>query len=367
MTNKLVVANLRHRPIRTLLSVIAVGVQVTMILTLVGLSYGMFDDSSRRAQGVGADILVKAPSASLLSFSGAPMPESMVDYFRRQPHVEDALGNVVYGIPGGFMAVTGLDLKAFQRFNGGFRYLEGGPFQGPNDIVVDDLYRREKKLHIGSYINVINHPLRVVGIIASGKLTRLAVPIKTLQELTSNVGKVSQIWLKVDNPANVDAVISHLKATPELAGYNIWSMAQLQAYYSVDNIPMLKAFIYVVMGISTVVGFLVVFLSMYTAVLERTREIGVLKALGASPGYIMRILFRETFLLAVIGWMVGIGFTYGTRWLILTLIPATLTQQIVYIWWPIAGAIAIAGALLGALYPGLKAARQDAIEALSYE
>ncbi|MCX6622415.1 MAG: ABC transporter permease [Acidobacteria bacterium] len=106
---------------------------------------------------------------------------------------------------------------------------------------------------------------------------------------------------------------------------------------------------------------------MYTAVLERTREIGVLKALGASPGYILKILFRETLMLALIGWVVGIFFTYGTRWAIMTLIPASLTQDIVYGWWPVAGAIAIAGALLGALYPGLKAARQDAIEALSYE
>lgn len=367
MINKLVVENLRHRPIRTLLSVIAVGVQVTMILTLVGVSYGMLDDSNRRAQGVGADILVKPPSAGLLSFSSASMPEAMVDYFRRQPHVTDALGTVVYVIQGGITAVTGLDLNAFRHFNGGFRYLKGGPFHGPDDILVDEYYQREKKVHVGSIVRISNHPMRVTGIIASGKLARLAVPIGTLQNLIGARGKVSQVWLKVDNAGNISQVIAQLKATPELAGYGIWSMPELAAYYSVDNLPALKYFIYVVMGLSIVVGFLVVFLSMYTAVLERTREIGVLKALGASSRYILKILFRETLLLAIIGWLVGIAFTYGTRWLIMTLVPSSLTQEIVYLWWPIAGVIAIAGALLGALYPGLKAARQDAIEALSYE
>ena len=78
-------------------------------------------------------------------------------------------------------------------------------------------------------------------------------------------------------------------------------MDEFVSLISVDSIPILKRFTRVVIGLAVVVGFLVVFLSMYTAVLERTREIGILKALGASPGYIMTILLRETFLLAVVG------------------------------------------------------------------
>ena len=82
---------------------------------------------------------------------------------------------------------------------------------------------------------------------------------------------------------------------------------------SADNIPILKRFTCVVIGIAGVIGFLFVFLSMYTAVLERTREIGILKALGASPGYILGMLFRETILLAIGGAIAGILMTYGTR------------------------------------------------------
>jgi putative ABC transport system permease protein len=106
---------------------------------------------------------------------------------------------------------------------------------------------------------------------------------------------------------------------------------------------------------------------MYTAVLERTREIGILKALGASPAYVLNVIFRETVLLAVVGAVAGIILTYGSRWLIMTLVPASLTQKIVPGWWPIAGAIAVVGALFGAIYPAWRAAGQDAIEALSYE
>jgi putative ABC transport system permease protein len=147
----------------------------------------------------------------------------------------------------------------------------------------------------------------------------------------------------------------------------MYSIEELASLYSVNSVPGLSAFIGVIIGLSIVVGFLVVFLSMYTAVLERTREVGILKALGASPGYVLNMIFRETFLLAVAGSVAGILLTYGSRWAIMTLVPASLTQKIVPNWWPIAAAISVAGARLGSTWPGLRAARQDAIEALAYE
>ena len=146
----------------------------------------------------------------------------------------------------------------------------------------------------------------------------------------------------------------------------IYSLDQLTSLITVDSIPILKTFTKVVIGLGVLVGFLVVFLSMYTAVLERTREIGILKALGASPGYILGMLMRETILLAIVGAIAGIAMSFGTRWLMRVFVP-TMPIQIVQAWWPGASALALVAALIGAIYPGLKAARQDAIEALSYD
>ena len=84
---------------------------------------------------------------------------------------------------------------------------------------------------------------------------------------------------------------------------------------SISNVGMLKNFIGVVIGVAVIVGFIVVFMAMYTAVLERTREIGILKAVGGSSGLILNILLRETLLLALLGSVVGIVLTYGTQWL----------------------------------------------------
>src|SRR5688572_27262504 len=125
-----------------MLSVLAIGVEVTMMLTLVGLGRGMLDDSVRRARGVGADVWIRPPGSSAISFSSAPMSEKMVEYFERQPHVAVASGTVSHPI-GGINTVSGIDLDRFNRMNGGFEYLSGGPFERPDDIIIDSYYANQ--------------------------------------------------------------------------------------------------------------------------------------------------------------------------------------------------------------------------------
>lgn len=363
MINKLVIENLKHRPVRTLLSVVAIGVQVTMVLTLVGLSHGMLEDQQNRAKGIGADLLIRAPGSSMLGFT-TNFNAKILPFVAKHPHVRVATGVLVQGT-GGISSITGLDLKQFSELSGGFRFLAGSAFNGPDQIIVDRYYADEHKLNVGSTVKVLGRDWKIVGIVQPGMLAREVVPLDVLQDLTANTGKLTAIYVKLDDPARTRQVISEL--SKQLIDYPIFSMEEWVSLFSVNNVPGLKEFIGVIIGLGVLVGFLVVFLSMYTAVLERTREIGVLKALGASPFYILSVLMRETAVLALAGSVIGVLLTYLTRWIINTLVPGSLSQAIVYDWWPIAGGIAITGALLGAVYPGLKAARQDAIEALSYE
>jgi putative ABC transport system permease protein len=361
LIHRLVIENLKHRPVRTLLSAIAIGVQVTMILTLVGVSRGMLQDMAQRARGTGADVLVRPPGSSIIGFSGV-MPEKIAPVVRAVPHVEQVTGTLVQPV-GNISSITGINLDEFNKMSGGFRYLEGGPFQGPQDLIVDEVFARSEHVHVGDHVDQ-GIKWRVAGIVESGKLSRMFAQVRELQDLFSATGKVSVIYVKVDTPANIPVVIDSLKK--KLEDYKIYSVEEFTSLISVDNIPLLRRFIAVVIGLAVIVGFLVVFLSMYTAVLERTREIGILKALGASPGYILGILVRETILLAVAGTAAGILMSYGTRALMKVMAP-TMTQVIVPDWWPWAALISLVGSLIGALYPGLKAARQDAIEALAYD
>jgi putative ABC transport system permease protein len=133
-----------------------------------------------------------------------------------------------------------------------------------------------------------------------------------------------------------------------------------------DNIPGFNIALNVVTLIATLVGFLVIFLSMYTAVLERTREIGILKSMGASKQAIVGMVIRESVLMAIVGVALGIGLTYAIHAFLDARFP-TLFFEITQQWLIRSSVIAFLGAVLGASYPALMAARKDPIDALSYE
>src|SRR6185312_7812724 len=113
--------------------------------------------------------------------------------------------------------------------------------------------------------------------------------------------------------------------------------------YNVNNIEGLREFIGVMVGVGVVIGFAVVCLSMYMAVLQRTREIGILKSLGGSNGFILRIVIFEALTLGVLGTILGILMSYGAYWIIGTVVPASIPMIIVYSWWPKAFLITLFG------------------------
>ena len=88
MVNKLIISNVLHRPIRTAVSVLAVAIEVAMVILVVGLCHGLVNDSAKRVEGVGADILVRPPGSSfLMGMSEAPMPIKIGDRLAELPRV----------------------------------------------------------------------------------------------------------------------------------------------------------------------------------------------------------------------------------------------------------------------------------------
>ncbi len=366
--NKMVFANLVHRPIRSLISIFAIALEVTLILLIVWLSLGMLNDSRSRQQGIGADVIVLPPgSSNIIGVTGAPAPIKVADILAKLPHVSIVSPVIMQLSTAGTVEVLyGIDLPSFESLGAGFHYLEGGPFQGPNDVLVDDFFAQSKHIKVGQSVLILNREFRVAGIVSHGKGARKFLPITTLQDLMGAKDKASAFYLKLDNPDNADAVVTEVKNVPGMQQYIVRSMRDYLSMMTPSNIPALSIFINTVIGISVIIGVLVIFQAMYTAVMERTREIGILKSIGASKFYIVNAILRETALLAFVGIIVGIGFSLAASTGIAYRLP---TLQVVPVWgwvWK-AALIAILSAIAGALYPAYKAAQKDPIDALAYE
>ncbi len=362
---RIVFENLKHRLARTILTALAISLGVAMILTIVGLSEGMMMDQRNRARGAGADIMILPTGMSAISLSTASIPEKMLDFVRQQPHVEIATGAVMQPI-GGIRRVTGIDYKTFASMAGGFKYLAGGPMTEAGQTVIDEFYAEQRNLHVGDKTEMLDRDWEVAGIIEPGKMARLILPIEVVQDLTGTVGKLTLIYVKLDDPKLTDDIVKQLQSKVG-EKYQVISIEEFASQFSADALPELRIFIDVIIIISVFFGFLIIFLTMHTAVLERTREIGILKSLGASQGYILGILVREALTLGALGSAVGILLSFGTKFLIDTYIPASMQAAIVPGWWPTVVTVTLVGALLGAIYPALKAARQDALESLAYD
>jgi putative ABC transport system permease protein len=370
---KLIFANLLHRPLRSVISVLAVAIEVIMILSIVGIFMGMLDSQKERTNGIGADLLLMPSNASMFNGLGSPsMPIRDQEVLVRLPHVavvSPAIQKI--STSGNVEILYGIDYDSFNALKP-FRFLAGGKFEGPNDVIIDDVLAGTrnpatgKPYAVGDSLPILSQPFRVSGIVAQGKGGRKLIPIETMGELMGAQGRASMFYIKCDSPANDSAVMDEIHATRGFGNNTLVTVDSWLDQMTPNNIPGFNLSLRVVTSIAVIIGFLVIFQSMYTAVLERTREIGILKSMGASKPLIVSVVLRECGLLAILGVAVGIAGTYGVSAIMTHFFP-TQTFEITRTWIAYAALIAFTGSICGALYPGWMAARKDPIEALAYE
>ncbi len=365
MMNRMVLSNLRRRPVRSLIAAVAIAVEVALILMIVGLTNGMVRDNRTRMAGVGADLVVRPQNSSMFfALGGNTLPLSLAALLARQPGVK-AVAPVALQINNkSFDTISGIRLSSFDAVSGGFVFLHGGPFHKPYQAIVDDLYARSHHAHVGQQLLLLGHEFQLTGIFEQGKGSRIYVPLATLNYLTGAPDKAAMIYIKLKNPAQTAAVLAQMRKL--LPGYNIVPMKEFLSLFTASHMPGLPLFQHVMISIGVLVGFLVIFLSMYTTILERTREIGILKAMGASRAYIVEVILRESLGLALTGIVAGVAAAWLLRELLARAFP-TLPVELTLGWQAEAALIAIVSSLIGAVYPAWKAARQDPIAALAYE
>jgi putative ABC transport system permease protein len=366
--NKLIFANLLHRPLRSLISVFAVAIEVIMMLTIIAIMLGQLTGQKRMNNGIGADLIVRASNAMVFNgINGAVIPVKLEGILLGLPHVAVATPvNQKLSMIDGLEVLWGIEYSTYSQLSP-FVYVSGGPPQNPDDVIVDDVFANLGNGHrVGETILVEKRRFRIAGIFEHGKGGRNLVPIAAMDEITGTPDKASAFYLKADLPENIPLITKEIHAVRGLEEYQVMTMDEWYSLMTPDHIPAMNIAMRVVIGIAVIIGFMVIFQSMYTSVLERTREIGILKSMGASNPVIVSVVLRETALLSVAGIVVGVAFSLAIKSALAHWIP-TLYLDMNLRWVLQGSVIALIGSVLGALYPAWMAARKDPIDALAYE
>src|SRR6201988_888479 len=355
--------NLAARPLRCFLTILAIAIQVVLILMIVGLTSGVLWEWGKRVEGVGADLLVQPPNSSIFfAFSSAVMQESLGEQIEKLPGVDEVAPTLILSDPKTMIIIYGIDYKRFNALSQGFIFRAGRPFEAPDEALADDIVAQTRRLKVGDTVTLLNHPFRISGIVAHGKGARFFIPLKTGQDIIGAEKHVSMFFVrsKGDMEGTRAGIV---QLNPQ---NRVRSMAEYVTLMSSSNLPELKPFIRTMVGLGIVISFLVVLLNMHTLVMERTREIGILKALGFSRLDVVKMLLGETVVLTIVGSLVGIGVTFLTEAILKQTNPSVsilLTPG-----WVVGSiGLALLGAAAGATIPALRASSYDPVEALAYE
>jgi putative ABC transport system permease protein len=354
------------RRTRSLVTMLGVALGVVLVLLTTGLARGQLAERGRREANAGAEIIIRPAGSSLTAIGTVlSLPSSVA---RAAEAVEGVAEVVPVGIATqqsqsgfGWRAIDGINFDQYARVSG-LSIVKGRAFAGPREAIVDEVYARDNKSDIGKTVEFSGMPYTIVGIYAPESLSRIKIPLSSMQEYYDAGDNVSMLLVKTTEGADVETVATRLRqATPE---GQILLARDLPSYYA-KGIPALHTFLNVVVGLAVIISTLVTMLTMYTSVMERTRQIGILKSLGASRPFIASLVASEALVIVVVGVVVGFAIAAIAAFGIMSNSNLGIEFELaVFIRTAI---MAVGGGALGAIYPAIRAARMDPVEALAYE
>jgi len=364
--DNLVTSNIRQRPIRTLVSVAGIALGVSLVMLFTGLARGMSNDLQRRATNVRAELIFMRPGAVQLTATTANLDTRYVARLKAIEGIEEALPVIRHFFQGtggiGIEQIDGVAWDAYARMNG-INMVAGQGLQNLNEVVIDETKARNNNYRVGDLIKPFGtEEYRIAGIYSPESGARVKMSLEAMQTALEAEGKCTFVFIKLLNPDQLQEVAQRIDQ--ELPGNTIQPTRDVFTSFE-KSIPYLGVFLRVLVGLAAVVSSLVVMLAMYTTITERTREIGILKAMGASRGYIVGIIEKEAILISFIGLVAGFAVSLVAGYFIHK--TYGLVFEYSWTWALVAAAIGLGGGILGALYPAWRASNLDAVNALAYE
>lgn len=366
LMDSLVFSNIAHRPARTAVSILGTAVGVLLIVFTVGLAHGVLHERGKRESNIGAQIMVRA-SGSLGLGGGSPF-RLQAAHAADIAHIEGvraatSIGQTLDKSDSGFgqRLIDGIDYDQYANL-AGISIREGRKLISGDEAIIDPQWKENRHAQIGDTVKLFERSFKIVGVYEPPGGGRIKIPLATLQEQEGAEGRATAILVACVDPSQQDEVAARIQR--QFPDDQLIFTRDLPELYA-SGVPALNVFIKVVVGVAASISMLVILLAMYTTVTERTRQIGILKSLGMSKSSIAWVIEQEAIVVSFLGVLVGVLLTLAARFAVMRV--TSLTIEIEPRWIFVALGVGLLGGTLGALYPALRAARQDAVDALSYE
>lgn len=366
--DNLIFSNMLHRPARTIVSILGISIGVLLIVFTVGLANGSIREQATREANVGAEIFFRAPGSIGMSGTEAfRLSEDTVGEIKTVDGIADAVGIGQNSVDAsdnntGKRVIDGVRFDEYQAITG-IRLIEGRKFTpGTDEAVIDTGWQAQKGLKVGDKLPIYEREFTIVGTYEPAGGSRIKIPLEVMQKQLGSEGKVASILVKVKEGTTVDQAGTNLAA--RFPDNQIIRTSDLEELY-MSGFPALNIFLNVFIGIAAVISALVILLTMYTTVTERTRQIGIMKSLGMSNGGIAWTITQEALLISSFGIVGGIILTAMLRWALsfITTLSVEMNGWVILLVF----VVGLVGGAAGGLYPAMRAAKLDAVEALSYE
>ncbi|MET0754313.1 MAG: ABC transporter permease [Pyrinomonadaceae bacterium] len=364
---ELVLANLKVRPFRTLISVIGVALGVVLVVLFTGLAKGMTEDMARRASNWKAEIVFTRPGAMEPTSSNSPVSTAYAERLMQIEGVQSTVPVIRYITPSakgrfGIQQLDGVDWQPFAEMNE-MQLLQGRAPQANDEIIMDERQMRDDNVKIGDSIELFGGKhYRVVGVFAPPSGSRIKMSLAAMQDALEQPKKCTYILVKIKEGANAQEVAARINQTLPGNKVNLTSDLIIDAQ---ERVPALNIFLKVLVGLGAFVSTIFVLLSMYTTITERRKEIGILKSLGASKGFIIKVIEGEAFMIGVFGVLLGFIVSFLASLAIGKIFE--LQFQFSRNWILTAILIAVGGSLFGALCPAWRASAIDPVEVMVNE
>ena len=363
---ELVFANLRTRPFRTLISIIGVSLGVVLVVMFTGLADGMAEDMSKRASNWKAEIVFTRPGAMGLTTSNASVSTKYAEKLLEIEGVKSTIPVIRQLTQNpkerwGIQQLDGLNWKPFAEMND-MKIVKGRAPISINEIIMDERHIRDKQYKLGDTVEFFGRNFTVVGVFSPPSGARIKMSLAAMQEVLQVPNKCTFILVKIKDGEEIETVAARINKT--LPG-NTVNLTRDMIINAKDQFPALETFLRVLVGLGAFVSTLFVLLSMYTTIIERRKEIGILKSMGASKSFVIKVIEGEALLIGVLGVIFGLAVSFG-----IALILGQMFELVFKFstgWIITAFVIAVGGSLIGALYPAWRASDIDPVLVLTNE